>query len=133
MSFNFLFDERDKIILVSFAGKHTDADLLDGYSVLRYVWRIYGPAHVMLDYTNVDKVALSGVAVKTVALMDPAVPSDTHMIAVAPQTLMFGLVRMFEGLASDTRRNFHVVHNMRQALDLIGVSRPSFKPVEHAA
>jgi hypothetical protein len=36
---------------------------------------------------------------------------------------------MFEGLASDTRRNFHVVHNMTEALDLVGVSRPSFKPM----
>jgi hypothetical protein len=92
MSFHFQFDDRDKIILMSFTGKHTDADLLDGYSVLRHVWKVYGPAHVMLDYTNVDKVALAGVAVKTVALMEPAVPSDTYMIAVAPQTVMFGLV-----------------------------------------
>jgi hypothetical protein len=52
------------------------------------------------------------------------------MLNVAPESVIYGMARMFQMLSGDARPNFRVVHTMHEALDLIGVQSPSFSDIQ---
>ena len=51
------------------------------------------------------------------------------MIAVAPQSLDYGLARMFELLSLESRKNVHVFRTMKEALDLLGMPSPTYRQI----
>ena len=68
---------------------------------------------MIVDYTDVTDVPLSADAVRAVSQMPPTVSADVWLIGVAPKPVMYGLVRVFELMASETRPNLQVVHTMQ--------------------
>ena len=126
------FDARHKIIRLTFEGKYRDQDLIAGYGILQGCYERFGSCNCIVDYTGVAEVAVTITTdgIRRLAKTKPIFPMDRVTINVAPQTVMYGLARMFQILSSDTRTNFRVVSTMEQALKLIGVSSPEFSPIK---
>jgi hypothetical protein len=125
------FDAKDKIIRMTFEGKYGDQDLIAGHAILQRCYDRFGSCDCIVDYTGLAEVAvtITSEGIRRLAKTKPIFPMDRVTINVAPQTVMYGLARMFQILSSDTRTNFRVVSTMKEALDLIGVNSPDFSPV----
>ena len=50
-------------------------------------------------------------------------------VAVAPQDLLFGMIRMLQIRSEKTRPELHVVRTMDEAYRLLLVESPEFSPV----
>lgn len=130
MPFRFEVDEVHMIIRTVFEGPCTDDDLLEAYYAFRPLWERHGPANVIIDYTHVTDILISTEAVREHSYRMPTVDTDYFLIAVAPKPIMYGIARMFELITHETRPNMHVVHSLKEALDLMDVSSATFVPVE---
>ena len=130
MPFRFESDELHRIIRIVFEGPCTDDDMLEAYYALGLLLERNSPASVIIDYTDVTDIRISTEAVREYSYRLPTVDTDDFLIAVAPQPIMYGIARMFEVITAETRANMHVVHSMKEALALMGVSSAPFIPLK---
>jgi hypothetical protein len=116
-----------KIVRISFEGTLTDHDLRGGYVALTQFHEHYNPCCGIVDLTSVTDEQLSDAILVWIAdVLPPIFPYDMTKVAIAPKEVTFGVSRMFEEMAMGKRLNHHVVHTMKEALNLIGVESPRF-------
>lgn len=128
--FRFEFDATNRILRLSFLGDLTDRVLLEGYESARASWFRHGPFHFIVDYSAVSDSPVSSETIRAIASRHPVMADNYLAIIVAPQSVLYGMSRMFEQFSTDTRHNIHVVHTMDEALELIGVPSPIFSLIE---
>jgi len=82
------------------------------------------------DFSAVTEFAVSGEIIRDLAGEEPAI-SDTERprILVAPQTVAYGLSRMFQITGESTRPTLSVVHTMDEAIAALGIQSPHFEPL----
>jgi hypothetical protein len=119
-------DETNKLVLLSVTGVYTDSRLMVAHYLLKDHIAQYGPANCIVDYSGLTGVTLTPNAIKVLANQTPPIPLDCIQVNVAPESVMYGLARMFQILTSEIRPNFRVVRTMKEALDLVGVSSPNY-------
>jgi hypothetical protein len=129
MAYQLDYDTANEIMRISVDGVLTDEALLGGYSALRTCNTSYGSRFCIIDYTNVTKTTLSNEAIRSLAKEPPLLHVEGLQVTVVPEALKFGLARMFQALAYETRPNLRVVRSLEEALSLIGVKSPSFSPI----
>jgi hypothetical protein len=129
MGFQLDFDTTNKIMRISLDGILTDEALLDGFTTLTTCNTSYGPTCCIIDYTGVKQITLSNEGLRSLAKKPPALQVECLQVNVAPRELMFGLARLFQALACETRPNLRVVRSQEEALSLIGVKSPTFSPI----
>jgi hypothetical protein len=88
------------------------------------------PKSVVYDCTGVTSVNVPTAEVDGLAHLKPVLSPELPQVILAPQDYLFGLARMFQAMAVDTRPSVHVVRSWSEVEKLIGVTEPlEFEPV----
>jgi hypothetical protein len=132
MAYRFELDPLHKILLFRFEGRLTDESLAECYRAIRK-YSTATDAHMGIwDMSSVTEFAVSTEFVRQLAGQEPAMPDATRRprIIVAPDTVGFGLSRMFQLVGEPTRPLLSVVHALDEALAELGVQSPHFESLE---
>jgi hypothetical protein len=76
----------------------------------------------ILDLTGVTKLKVSNAAVRDCATSPSLFDRDVIRVMVAPAAgAVFGMSRMYQMLASETRPNLEIVRTLEEAYKLVGI------------
>lgn len=89
----------------------------------------HGPVSQLSDFSEVTSVEVASQTVRELAKASPLAPDSFLRIVVAPQSVVFGLTRMFEMLGDRTRDRVHIVRSASEANRLLGVDTLEFRAV----
>jgi hypothetical protein len=132
MAYRFEFDSANKILLFRAEGVLTDESLGEVYRAVRKYSTATDARMGIWDLSAVTEYAVSTEFVRQLAKEEPALPDAARRpgIIVAPDTVGFGLSRMFQLWGEPTRPLLNVVHTLDEALAALGVQSPHFEPLE---
>jgi hypothetical protein len=69
--------------------------------------------------------------VESLAHLRPVIAREVTQVIVAPQDYLFGLGRMFQAMAAETRPSVQVVRSWPEALNLLGLTElPKFESLQ---
>jgi len=130
MACQFEFDPVNKILLFRCAGRLTDESLAESYQSIRKHSTAADARMGIWDFSFVTEFAVSSEFIRQLANQAPAMPDATRRprIIVAPDTVGFGLSRMFQLLGESTRPLLNVVRTMDEALASLNIQPPHFQP-----
>lgn len=116
-------DEMKRVLFVRLEGTVTDEVLLNCYQQALEWNAVHRYPTCVTDCSGVQSTEVSAGAIGWIAENPPVVPNDIRraVVLVAPQSVAYGLARMYEMLASQTRDKVHVVRTMPEAFRLLGV------------
>lgn len=129
MDFVMEFDAKNNILRGAVEGRVTDKILLDCYGIAARYAASHPPCRGLWDFSKVTDFNVSSVTIRRMVETPPIIRSGYMRIAVAPQDLLFGMMRMLQILSETTRPEFHVVRAMDEAYRLLLVESPEFIPV----
>jgi len=132
MEYRFEFDPVNKILLFRPEGRLTDESLAESYRLVRKHSTATDASMGIWDLSSVTEFAVSTEFVRQLASQEPAMPDPTRRpaIIVAPDTVGFGLSRMFQLAGEPKRPLLSVVRTLDQALATLNVQSPHFEPLE---
>jgi hypothetical protein len=119
-------DERNKIVRTVYGGVTTAQDLRKGNSVVMRFIDSHGAYSGITDLSAVTEFSVSGLEMRQLALLDPAIPVECKKVVVAPADITFGMSRMFQILSNQYRHNLYVVRCTEEAYQVLGVKSPEF-------
>ena len=131
MGYRFEFDAVNHILLLRVDGRLTDELLTECYEAIR-VRSLATDARVgIFDFTSASDFPVSTELIRRLAKLEPAMPEANMRprVLVAPQIHAYGLIRMFQIVAEDTRPLLHVAHTLDDALQSLGVQSSQFEPI----
>jgi hypothetical protein len=130
MALRFEFDQANKILLLHLEGQVVDESVAESYRAIRKYWSTTGARMGIVDFSSVTEFALSGDLIIQLAQQEPCMPDGTSRprVIVAPETHLYGLARMFQILAENTRPALSIVHTLDEAFETLGVQSPCFEP-----
>lgn len=130
MKYQFEFDPENKILLLRFEGRLTDALATELYwSIRKYAIATDARAGIY-DLSPVTDFAVSSEMIRDVASWEPAMPDARRpRFVVAPPMVGFGLSRMYEFAGSDKNPLLKVVVSRDEALAALGVQSSHFEPL----
>jgi hypothetical protein len=76
----------------------------------------------IIDLTGVTKLKVSTSAVRDCATSPSLFVRDAVRVLVAPADAVFGMSRMYQMLAEETRPNLHIVRTLEEAYKVVGIS-----------
>jgi hypothetical protein len=124
------FDHDHRILVGILEGDLADGDLLAfDASARKYITK-FDPAAGMTDFSGVTAFSATGEVVRTIAQTPPPYKSPIPWFLVAPRDVHFGMARMYQIIASDTRPKLQVVRSREEALKALGVEHPKFESVD---
>jgi hypothetical protein len=85
-----------------------------------------GPYASILDLSQVMDFPVSSDTIRDFAAGGAAVPGERHRVVVAAQSVLYGLVPMFELHGESTGVQVEVAHSIDEAYELLGVSPEDF-------
>ena len=122
----FTVDAVERVVLVIFAGEVVDADLINIGNVTK-AHPLFDPSFSeIVDFSAVTGGNVSSFALQTLARRDSNYNRDSKHVVIAPQPHVFGLTRMYQAYANNTRPNLVVVQTPEQARECLGL--PKDKP-----
>ena len=130
MGFFFEFDAVNNVFRACWAGTITDAIFWETYSTAGKLVASRPPCRGITDMSGVTKFDVSVEALKRMATMPPVIRPELMHVIIAPKDVLYGLARMFEIRSEQSRPNLHVVHSMREAEALLGISEPQFSRID---
>ena len=131
MESEFAFDRRAEVMRVTIRGPVDGADLVKlGTQTAERVAKVR-PKGIVYDFTDVTSVSLPTTQVDSLAHQRPILAPEVKQVILAPQDFLYGLARMFQAMAAETRPNVQVARNWVEAHHLLGVSEPPvYAPIE---
>jgi hypothetical protein len=114
------FDPEHRVLRLTLTGVFTEAEYLVVREDVKRFVQTDGPCHGLIDFRGVSKLDASADFVRMVAEKSPAFPATTIRVAVAPQPVIYGMIRMFQIIGDKTRQRFHVVKTIEEAHSLLG-------------
>ena len=118
-------DVNQKVVTVTFAGEITDTDLAE-IGALTRSHPLFDPSFSeIVDFSTVTGGNISKFALQTLAQGTSVYDRASKHVVVAPQPQVFGLTRMFQVYAEETRPNLVVVHTLEQARKSLGIQKNS--------
>jgi len=131
MACRFLFDPVNKILLFRSEGRLTDESLAESYQAIRKKSTATDASIGIWDLSSVREFGVSTQFIRQLANQEPAMPDATRRprIIVVPDTVGFGLSRMFQSVGEPTRPLLQVVHTLEEAFSALGVQSPYFEPL----
>ncbi len=121
MSLHVTIDASQKVVLVTFTGEVNDADLIKIASVSRAHPSFDPSFSEIVDFSAVTGGKVSTFAVHTLAQRTSVYHRSSKHIVVAPQAHVFGLTRMYQAYARETRPNLEVVRTLAEAQERLGL------------
>ena len=130
MAGRFEFDPVNKILLFRCEGQLTDESLVESYSAIRKHSTATDARMGIWDLSFVTEFAVSSEFIRQLANQEPAMPDATRRprIIVAPDTVGFGLSRMFQLMGESTRPLLNVTRTLDEALAALNIQSPHFQP-----
>lgn len=123
MSLHVTIDASQKVVLVKFTGDVNDADLIKIASVTRAHPSFDPSFSEIVDFSAVSGGRVSTFAVHTLAQRTSIYHRSSTHIVVAPQAHVFGLTRMYQAYARETRPNLEVVRTLEEAQERLGLDK----------
>jgi hypothetical protein len=120
------FDPSHRVLRVSLVGVVTDGTMVNAERAVRKFISDEGATFSIYDYSAVTKLAVTANYVRSIANNPPAKPPVKLRIAVAPQTVIYGINRMYGLLIDGKRSDFEIVRTMEEAEALIGLGKLDF-------
>ena len=130
MGFLLSFDAVKRILYIEISGEITDDVFLDGYQAVRDWMAIHGQCSHISDFTSAASFKVSSEAIRNFASQPPLVSDDFLRVVVAPQDVVYGMVRMFASYGGRTRGRVDIFHTLEEAYAFLGVTSLDLVPVE---
>ena len=113
-------DRNRKLVVSTYFGEVTDADVARQVSDIRQQ-APYGPTYrVITDFTQVTQFNISSSEIRSVAGSESPL-AQARRVMVAPSDVAYGTSRMFQTLALGTRPNITVVRTLAEAYAALGI------------
>jgi len=120
MPVNVSVDRNRKLVITTYSGDVTDADVARQVSQIREL-APYGPAYrAITDFTQVTQFNISSSEIRSVAVSESPL-GEARRVMVAPSDVAYGTSRMFQALASRTRPHITVVRTLAEAYSSLGI------------
>jgi hypothetical protein len=130
MAYGFELDATHRVLLFRFTGDVSGQRIGRFYSEAGIQIERIHPRAAIFDFTAVTSFDVSSASVRSLAAASPLIPDVAcPRVVVAPATHIFGMSRMFQILGENSRPSLTVVHSMAEALAVIGLDPPDFKPL----
>lgn len=131
MDFEFGFDRGTGLLKVTVSGAVDGAGLIKLGMITGEVNARVHPKSVVYDFSGVTSVELPTTQMDSLAHLRPVLPREALQVILAPKDYLYGLGRMFQAMAAETRPSVHVVRSWGEAERLLGLSGPpDLDPVE---
>ena len=121
MEFILNFDHGHKLLLITMGQVVTEASALAATAAVRTFAAAEDLCFGIADLSAVERIEVSTNFVKYLAARPPAMPAGKTVILVAPRDETYGMSRMFQILRDGLGGQLHVVHNMVEAYELLGI------------
>jgi hypothetical protein len=130
MRFHFEYDPDSNVLLAKFSGTVNDASIRNFYQIASTLIGTVNFRASIADFSDVASFDVPRHTIRELAELPPADPVALRpRIVVAPNVLVFALARFFQLTGKVTRPNLHVVRHLNDALKLLEVSVPHFRPL----
>jgi len=122
------FDSQRRILLIEFHDDLTEASYLAGFAAGVAFLKANAVEGVILDFSDIRDFGLSSSFIRMIADL-PEVTTKPRVV-VAPQKVVFGMVRMFQMLRESNASGYPaLVESMPEAVKLLGLDGLEFAPV----
>ena len=125
MAARFEYDPKLKLLLITFTGEVDDHDLVHAYRA----GRKYALTHVIergiVDGTQVAGFTVSPDLVKSLAHHPPMFPEESDRCIVVDQDYLFGMARMYQLLAGESRERLRITRTLQEAYEHLHIEAPS--------
>jgi hypothetical protein len=75
----------------------------------------------LIDFSNVTEANIGAGTIRKLAESPPLAPEGLPRVVVAPQDLIFGMMRMFEGIGAETREDLRIVRSLEEAYKFLNI------------
>jgi hypothetical protein len=132
MAYRFEFDPVNKILLFRFEGQLTDESLAESYRAIRKYWAATDASVGFWDFSSVTQFAVSSEYIRQLASQEPAMGDTTARprCIIVPNTVGFGLSRMFQIIGEPARPLLNVVRTLDEALATLDIQSTHFEPLD---
>jgi len=114
-------DARQKLVISTFYGEINDAEVLSIASRARSHPDFDPSFSEIADFSGVTSGSLSTSAIQELSRRESILSPASMHVAVAPQGHIFGVFRMAQVLAEQTRPNTAVVRTIHEARKFLGL------------
>jgi hypothetical protein len=111
----------ERLVISTYYGEINDAEILDFAAVIRSDPDFDSSFSEIADFSQVTAGTVSTSAIQELSRRKSIYSPTSMHVAVAPQSHIFGLARMFQAFASQTRPNVVVVRNIDEARQVLGL------------
>lgn len=129
MDYDLQYDPTHRVLLILMGRVVTQASALAAYNAVRRFIATTGPCSAIADLSGIESVKVPGRFVQSLASMPRAIPAGNRLVLVAPQTVIYGLSRMFH-LFRDETEDYAVVRTFDEACALLALATPDFRTVD---
>ena len=121
LSVQITIDKAQQVVIVTFAGEVGDADLL-GIAAATKAHPQFNPSFSeIVDFSAVTGGNVSTFALRSLAQRPSIYDRASKHIVIAPQSHVFGLSRMFQVFAENTRPKMAIVHTLNEARNYLAL------------
>ena len=129
MDYDLQYDPKYRVLLIVMGRTVTKASALAAQNAVRRFMDVKGACSVIADLSAIEKEQVPGYFVRSLAWMPSAVPLGKTLILVAPQTVIYGLSRMFHLWRGGTG-HYKVVHTVEEGYAVLGMETPDFQVID---
>ena len=121
-----MIDVVRKIIYSSFEGELNDEDILTHGTMLKHHPEFNPDFSEIVDFRKITRINVTVQFINSMA-KSPSLfkPSSRHAV-IAPHDLIYGIGRMYQMLAEETRPNMAVVRTLEEACKFLGIDSAGF-------
>jgi hypothetical protein len=116
-------DLNNKLVITTYSGEVTDADVARQVSELLRHGPYQADYRAITDFTRVTQFDISTNKIRSVADTESPL-ANAKRVMVAPSDVAYGTSRMFQALAAQTRPNIVVVRTLEEAYAALGIAWP---------
>lgn len=121
MGVQFTIDVHKGLVVSTYYGEIYDADLFDVAGLIGSNPDFDPMFSEIVDFSGVTAVAISSIAIQQKARQESIFSPTSKHAVIAPQAHIFGLARMFEVYAEQTKPNIMVVRTLDEARKFLGL------------
>ena len=114
-------DVENGIVYSSFEGALNDNDILTHRNLLKSHPDFNPQFSEIVDFTEVKQLKVTVGLINSMAKSDSLYSPESRHAVIAPHDLTYGVARMYQMLAQDTRPNVAVVRSMTEARRFVGI------------
>lgn len=132
MDYELAYDPKGRVLLISLGRAVTKASAAAAQNAAQRFVAAEGACSIIANLSAVEWENVPGYFVRSLANTPSPIGSGEWLILVAPQTLIYGLCRMFH-LWRGEAENHKVVRTLDEGYALLGVKPEDFQAVGDAA